>query len=402
MTATSPSTAPPLGNQSTPIVWLQKNLFNSWFNSILTLVLGGILAWALFNLVSWAFTEALWEVIPANLPLYFAGRYPASEYWRLWLILGLISALAGLSWGVLARNVSFLFTRGSLIVLGVLAVIGVLTPTPPVYRLLIVGLIVICAGTAWLGRELARRLPNMAQWVSLAWALSFFVVLWLLAGGLGLDQVSANNWGGLLLTLILSVVSIVLSFPLGVILALGRQSSLPVVRWLSTIYIELVRGVPLIAILFMGQVMIPLFLPEGARPDRVLRAIVGLTLFTAAYLAESVRGGLQAIPRGQVEAARSLGLNAPLTMGFIVLPQALKIAIPAIVGQFISLFQDTTLVSIVGLLELLGISRSIISNPEFLGRHVEVYLFIGVIYWVLCYAMSIGSRKIEEKLHTGH
>ncbi|MBD0266654.1 MAG: amino acid ABC transporter permease [Cyanobacteria bacterium Co-bin8] len=402
MTATSPSTAPPLGNQSTPIVWLQKNLFNSWFNSILTLVLGGILAWALINLMSWAFTEALWEVIPANLPLYFAGRYPASEYWRLWLILGLISALAGLSWGILARNVSFLFTRGSLIVLGVLAVIGVLTPTPPLYRLLIVGLILICAGTAWLGRELARRLPNMAQWVSLAWALSFFVVLWLLAGGLGLDQVSANNWGGLLLTLILSVVSTVLSFPLGVILALGRQSSLPVVRWLSTIYIELIRGVPLIAILFMGQVMIPLFLPEGARPDRVLRAIVGLTLFTAAYLAENVRGGLQAIPRGQVEAARSLGLNAPLTMGFIVLPQALKVSIPAIVGQFISLFQDTTLVSIVGLLELLGISRSVISNPEFLGRHVEVYLFIGVIYWVLCYAMSIGSRKIEEKLHTGH
>jgi general L-amino acid transport system permease protein len=401
MTVTSPTTAPLAGTPS-PIAWLQKNLFNSWFNSLLTLVLGGILAWALVGLVTWALTDAQWRVIPANLPLYFAGRYPANEYWRLWAIMGLISALAGLSWGILARNVSFLFTRGALITLGVLAVVGVLTPTPPLYRLLIVGLVLICAMTAWLGRNLARQLPNLGQWISLAWVLSFFVVLWLLSGGLGLSPVSTNVWGGLLLTLILSVVSIVLSFPLGVILALGRQSSLPVIRWLSTAYIELIRGVPLLAILFMGQVMIPLFLPEGVRPDRVIRAIAALTLFTAAYLAENVRGGLQAIPRGQVEAARSLGFNAPLTMGFIVLPQALKIAIPAIVGQFISLFQDTTLVSIVGLLELLGISRSIISNPQFLGLTRETYLFIGLLYWVLCYAMSIGSRKIEEKLHTGH
>lgn len=203
-----------------------------------------------------------------------------------------------------------------------------------------------------------------------------------------------------MLTLFMSVISIVLSFPFGVILALGRQSMLPVIRWLSTIYIELIRGVPLISILFMGQVMIPLFLPEGMRPDRVLRAIVGLTLFTAAYLAENVRAGLQAVPRGQLEAARSLGLNAPLTLSLIVLPQAIKIAIPAIVGQFISLFQDTTLVSIVGLLELLGISRSILANPEFLGRYGEVYLFIGLIYWFFCYAMSVGSRKLEEKLNT--
>ncbi|MBD0333908.1 MAG: amino acid ABC transporter permease [Cyanobacteria bacterium Co-bin13] len=402
MTATSPTTAPLRGPQPTPIAWLQKNLFNSWFNSILTLVLGGILAWALINLVTWALTDARWEVIPANLPLYFVGRYPSDQYWRLWIALGLISALAGLSWGVLARNVSFLFTRGALIILGVLAVIGVLMPTPPLYRFLTVSLILICAVTAWLGRSLARQLPNLGQWLSLGWIASFFVVLWLISGGLGLPPVSTNAWTGLLLTLLLSVVSTVLSFPLGVILALGRQSSLPVVRWLSTIYIELVRGVPLLAILFMGQVMIPLFLPEGARPDRVVRAIAALTLFTAAYLAENVRGGLQAIPRGQVEAARSLGLNTPLTMGFIVLPQALKIAIPAIVGQFISLFQDTTLVSIVGLLELLGISRAIISTPPFIGLTRETYLFIGLLYWVLCYSMSIGSRKIEEKLHTGH
>ncbi|HEY9736264.1 MAG TPA: amino acid ABC transporter permease [Trichocoleus sp.] len=402
MTATNPTSAPPLSTQSTPIAWLQKNLFNGWFNSVLTLVLGSILAALFWTLLRWAFTEAQWRVIPANLPLYFVGRYPADQYWRLWLILGLISLLGGLTWGSLARNVSVLFSRRALIVLGALAVLAVITPTPVPFRLLMAGVILICAVSAWAGRQLARKFPGLGSWISLAWLLSFFVVLWLLAGGFGLKNVSTNNWNGLLLTLFLAIVSTVLSFPLGVLLALGRQSSLPIVRWVSTLYIELIRGVPLISILFMGQVMLPLFLPDEIRLDRVLRAVVALTLFTAAYLAENVRGGLQAIPRGQTEAAFSLGLNTPLTTAFIVLPQALKISIPSNVGQFISLFQDTTLVSIVGLLELLGISRGVVSNPEFLGRQLEVYLFIGVLYWIFCYAMSLGSRKLEERLHTGH
>jgi len=198
------------------------------------------------------------------------------------------------------------------------------------------------------------------------------------------------------------VVSILLCFPMGVLLALGRQSSLPIVRLFSVMYIEIIRGVPLIAILFIGQNMIPLFLPQGMRPDNVYRAILGLTLFSAAYLAENVRGGLQAIPRGQMEAAYALGLNPALTTLLIILPQALKISIPAIVGQFISLFQDTTLLSIVSILELLGISRSILANPSFIGRYWEVYLFIGVIYWLFCYLMSIGSRRIEASLNTEH
>lgn len=200
----------------------------------------------------------------------------------------------------------------------------------------------------------------------------------------------------------MAVISILFCFPLGILLALGRQSSLPIIKWLSTIYIEFVRGVPLISILFMGQIMIPLFLPEYIRPDRVSRAIVALTLFSAAYMAENVRGGLQAVARGQSEAARSLGLNTSLTLVLIVMPQALKISIPAIVGQFISLFQDTTLVAIVGLQDLLGMSDGILGNPDFLGRNQEVYLFIGVIYWVFCYAMSIGSRRIEKSLDTSH
>jgi general L-amino acid transport system permease protein len=152
----------------------------------------------------------------------------------------------------------------------------------------------------------------------------------------------------------------------------------------------------------MGQVMIPLFLPEGMRPDRILRAIVGLTLFSAVYMAENIRGGLQSIPKGQVEAAHALGLNSPLTVALIVLPQALKVSIPAIIGQFISLLQDTTLLSIVGLLELLGLSRAILANPDFVGRNGETYLFIGVLYWFLCYAMSLGGRKLEASLSREH
>jgi general L-amino acid transport system permease protein len=183
---------------------------------------------------------------------------------------------------------------------------------------------------------------------------------------------------------------------LGVLLALGRQSELPVVRGCSTVYIELIRGLPLIGILFMAQVMLPLVLPLGVRPDRLVRAIAGLVLFNAAYLAENVRGGLQAVPRGQTEAAKALGLNLPLTLLLIVLPQALRTVIPAIVGQFISLFKDTSLLALFALVELTGISRSVLAQPQFLGRYAEVYLFIGLIYWAFCYTMSQISRRLER------
>jgi general L-amino acid transport system permease protein len=230
--------------------------------------------------------------------------------------------------------------------------------------------------------------------------MAFFLGLWLLLGGVGLETVSTGDWGGFLLTILMSVFSILLCFPLGLLLALGRQSNLVLLRLVSVGYIEFMRGAPLITILFLGQVMIPLFLPTGMRPDRILRAILGLTLFTAAYIAENVRGGLQAIPKGQFEAAASMGLNPVLTYSFIVLPQALRIAVPTIVGQFISLFQDTTLLSIVGLIELLGISRAVLTNPAYIGRYAEVYLFIGVIYWASCTTMSLGSRYLERRLNT--
>lgn len=403
MTTLTPptSSAPPVA-QTGAIAWLRKNLFSSWGNTILTIVIVALLARMLIGFAIWSTTKAQWQVIPTNLPLFMVGLYPADQYWRMWLMFGLIATMAGLSWGVLTRNISRLFSRPVLIGIAIAAIIAILLPTTPLNRLLVVGSIALVAIGAWVGRLLARRAPVLGQWLPLGWFLVFLLSLWLIRGGFGLETVSTSNWGGLMLTLFLSVVSIALCFPIGVLLALGRRSDLPVVRWLSTLYIELIRGVPLIAILFMGQVMIPLFLPPGARPDRILRAIVGLTLFSAAYLAENVRGGLQAVPRGQREAAQALGLNPLLTTGLIVLPQALKISIPAIVGQFISLVQDTTLLSIVGLVELLGISRSILANPQFLGRYAEVYLFVAVIFWVFCYAMSQGSRQLEKRLNTDH
>lgn len=411
MTTTHPSTAsPPPIAQVGPVAWLRKNLFSTWFDSILTIVILVVSLAVLKSLLTWAFTIAQWEIIPANLPLFFVGRYPADQRWRIWVILGLVASLSGITWGILARNIRTLFSRSLLICLGIIALVIVIFPmstqnpysaTIPA-RLLLLGALGLLLATAWVGRRVGQQVPGLGKWLSLAWFLSFFVVLWLMAGGFGLRSVPTSNWGGLMLTILIAVVSIVLCFPLGVLLALGRQSSLPVIRWISVLYIELIRGVPLIAILFIGQNMIPLFLPQGMRPDNVLRAIIGLTIFSAAYLAENVRGGLQSIPRGQVEAANALGLNPVLATSLIVLPQALKVSIPAIVGQFISLLQDTTLLSIVSIVELLGITRAILANPQFLGRYWEAYLFIGAIYWMLCYAMSWGSRRLEESLNTGH
>ncbi len=214
-------------------------------------------------------------------------------------------------------------------------------------------------------------------------------------------KVNSNHWGGLLLNILIAVFGIMFSFPLGVAFALGRRSSLPVVRLFSILYIEFVRGVPFITILFMAQVMFPILLPPNMSIDRVVRAIMGVILFAAAYMAENVRGGLQAIPKGQYEAAYALGLNATQTMLLIILPQALRNVIPVLVGQFIGLLKDTTLVTIVGLLDILGIAQSVLSNPTWIGTQREVYLFVALLFWVLSYGMSYASRRLERALGVG-
>lgn len=389
---------PPVSESPTPWNWARKNLFSTWYNSLLTVVSLIVIFQSLKGFAIWVTTKAQWRVIEANLPLFFAGRFPRELHWRLWIIVGIITLLGGLTWGNFNRQVS-LWNRPLLIVLGASITAALLFPTDLTSRLWLLGNIIIAAASYSFGRQIH---PQITRWLPLSWVFSFPVILWLIKGGLGLKEVPTNDWGGLMLTLFAAVVSIALSFPLGVLLALGRQSSLPVVKYFSILYIEIIRGLPLIGILFLGQVMLQFFLPPGApKLDRLVRAIAALTLFSAAYLAENVRGGLQSVPRGQIEAARSLGLNKPLVILLIVLPQALRAVIPAIVGQFIGLFKDTSLLSLFGILELVGISRSVLANPAYSGRYAEVYVFIGVIYWVFCYSMSLASRKLEQTLGVG-
>jgi general L-amino acid transport system permease protein len=237
----------------------------------------------------------------------------------------------------------------------------------------------------------------ICPYLSLIWFFSFFIILSILQGGILLEYVSYSQFSGLLLTILVALISIFLSFPLGIILALGRRSNLPIIRTLAIAYIETVRGLPLIGILFIAQVLLPLILPPHIRLDSIIRAIAGFTLFSSAYLAENLRGGLQAIPPGQTEAAKALGLNPFLTLALIILPQALRAVIPSIVGQFISLFKDTSLLAIVGLVDLLGISQSILANPKYQGRHLEVFLFLGFLYWLFCSLMAWGSRQLESR-----
>ncbi|MBF2020777.1 MAG: amino acid ABC transporter permease [Hydrococcus sp. C42_A2020_068] len=386
--------------QSTPLTWVKQNLFSTWHNGLLTIFSLLFLYWLGSGLIGWAFTQAQWGVIGANLRLFFVGLYPAELLWRAWTTLAIIMTLGGLSWGILTRT-GVLFNRTTLMIFGILGAICVAIALPAGIQpsLLLLGMLSILIFGALIGRQVGKRIPSLANWLPLIWLLAFFVLLWLLEGGLLLRKVKIDE-SGLILTLFVAIASIFLSFPFGVLLALGRQSALPAIRWLSIAYIELIRGLPLIGILFVAQVMLPLVLPANVRLERVMRAIAGFTMFAAAYLAENVRGGLQSVPRGQVEAAKTLGLSTPLVLGLIVLPQALKAVIPSIVGQFISLFKDTSLLAIVGLVDLLGVSQSILANPKYLGRYGEIYLFIAAIYWVCCYSMSLASRKLEKKLGT--
>jgi len=371
--------------------WLRKNLFSSWFNSLLTIVA----LWLISNFVVglWGFvTTANWNVVIVNLRLFMVGRYTLEEVWRVQVSVAILAFLLGASWrawgGIIQQigiSIAALF-----VVLALLA----FETSSRVYLAANVALIAIGFGFAHLVRS---RGLLVALWIA-----SPFVIAILLYGGVGgLPIVATDLWGGLLLTFALAVSGIVLSFPLGVLLALGRQSSYPVIKWFSILYIEIVRGVPLVTMLFTAQIVLPIFLPEGMTVERVVRVMVGFTAFTAAYLAEVVRGGLQAIGRGQSEAAKAIGLDTIQILWLIVLPQAIRVVIPAIVQQFISLFKDTSLVAIVGLLDLAGIANSVISQKEFLGLQNEVLVFIAAIYFVCCYVMTYASRRLEKRLGVG-
>ena len=382
---------PPVSTKG-PGRWLKDNLFNTWYNTILTCLALVFLFFAFKGFLTWAFTEAEWGVISANFRLFMVGSYPQEQIWRVWTVIYILSVLMGLSaglWGGLVLR--FAVVLSGVWFISALLPFGFELST----RGWCLGAIAMIAVSFFLGRDRT----GLRSWILGGWILSFPVIMGVLRG-FGENGVLTSRWGGLLLTLILAISGIVVSFPLGVFLALCRQSRLPVIRWVSTTYIEMVRGVPLITILFMGNVLIPIFMP-GFDINQVLRMILCLIFFSAAYMAENVRGGLQGVPRGQHEAAQAVGLNYVQTTLFIVLPQALRSVIPAIVGQFIALFKDTSLVSVIGLIDLLGVARSILANQDWLGLQAEVYLFVAFIYFVFCYAMSYASQDIETDLGVG-
>lgn len=387
-----PEVTPP--NVSISILgWMKKNLFSSWVNTILTIVFATIVYLVLKGSIEWIFLKADWNVIAANFRLLVVGQYPDAELWRIWICLTLISILMGLSWGLWKGTMGHL----TIAMVGIYIVLVSLPFVMLETRIwLMVNISVILV--AYL---LGKTRLKLKKSILIGWFLMFPVIIFLLNGFGVFNHVGSNLWGGFLLTLLIALVAIVFSFPLGVLLALGRRSKLPIVRWFSIGYIELIRGVPLITILFVAQLMLPLFLGNGIEIDNVVRAMVGFTLFTAAYLAENIRGGLQSIPRGQFEAAEALGLNATFKMTFIILPQALRAVIPAMVGSFIGIFKDTSLVAIVGLTDLLGMGKNIISNPEFLGTQMEVFLFVALVFLIFCNMMSYASRRLEGALGVG-
>lgn len=356
-----PDLPPPI-SQVGVIGWIRQNLFSNWWNSALT-ILGLYLTYiVLVPVVEWAFVNAdfagdtreactsggaCWVFVKVRLDQFLYGFYPAEQRWRVDLVALMLVA----------------------------AMVWLMVP-----------------GIPW------KRYGGVFALLGLPVAGYF-----LLSGGsFGLPVVETTQWGGLMLTLVLALVGIVAAFPIGIVLALGRRSEMPIVRALCVAFIELWRGVPLITVLFMSSVMLPLFLPEGVNFDKLLRALIGITLFQSAYIAEVVRGGLQAIPKGQYEAADALGLSYWKKMGFVILPQALKLVIPGIVNTFNELFKDTTLVLIIGLLELLSIVQSALEDPEWLGYAIEGYVFAGLVFWIFCFGMSRYSMAIERKLHTGH
>jgi general L-amino acid transport system permease protein len=429
-----------------PVQWLKDKLYTGFFGALTTLALTLLIIFALRGLLAWAIfgasfdanpdivenlkamiPGATWGIVGANQKLFAVGQYPSAAIWRVWASLGLWLVLAVLS--ILAWN-------------------------------------------------FGSPLKNFRRFLVWGWLASLVIIYFLLRGistdsSSPLALVETRRWGGFLLTVFISVIGIVASFPIGLVLALGRRSQVrcvPVlwlwgaiglliywvlgnfpdepVTWIipvifrdppiwtinfsplafaafqavlivglgwvvgyffqgnliktfSIVYIELIRGVPLITVLFMAQVMLPIFLPKGIEVDNLLRVIVGVTLFSAAYLAENVRGGLQAIPRGQYEAAAAIGLSTAQSMRMIILPQALRAVIPALVGQFISLFKDTSLVAIVGLFDLLGIARAVVAQPQWFGLQRETFAFIALVYWICAFSMSSASRRLERKLGVG-
>jgi len=355
--------------------WVLTNLFATWFDSVLTITAALLIAWIVPPLIDWTFLSAAWHGSDRAACATISQGGDQPEGW------------SGACWPfVTAKFQQFLYGSYSI---------------EERWRVILAAVIF----AALLVPLMIPRAPYKA-WNAIAFFGIFPVVaFFLLVGGwFGLKYVGTSLWGGLLVTLVLSFVGISVSLPLGILLAIGRRSKLVGIKLLSVVFIETVRGVPLITVLFMANVMLPLFLPPGAVFDKFLRALVAVALFSSAYMAEVIRGGLQAIPKGQAEGAESLGLGYWQTMGLIVLPQALKLVIPGIVNTFIGLFKDTSLVSVIGMFDLLGIVRQSFSDPVWASPQTPMtgLIFAASIFWLFCFGMSRFALYVEDNLDTGH
>jgi general L-amino acid transport system permease protein len=380
----------------TPGEWIRRNLFATWFNGVLTVITAVLVLYLGFRMLRFIFVSADWAVLRANLRVFIVGRFPLEQMWRVWVVVAFLAILVGLSRGMLAPP---RWTRRRLIARAILAAlaVGALVYLVDGFRiwLLLAAAVALYAAAVAAGRRLGRRLrrPLLAGWL-----LAFPIVVLLLSVG----DVKAEQWGGLLLNVMVAVVVIALSFPLGLLLALGRRSSLPVVSWFCVGFIELVRGVPLLTLLIFGRFVLILMLPPGLTFAQLVRAIFMFTLFSSAYVAEIVRGGLQGVPEGQYEAARALGLSTTRTMALVALPQALRNTIPSMIGHFISVFKDTSLLAALGVFaDLLATARRAPQAIEFIGHPAEALLPAAFLFWVIAFSMSRWSQRVERRLGVG-
>jgi general L-amino acid transport system permease protein len=432
----TPARTAPLSETSI-IGWMSKNLFSSIFNSILTVVTLFVIFITIRDVWVWGVSDAVWVAenrrecftisldgacwagVIAWLDNIFYGRYPREELWRVNLGIILLFIWMAPLWMARVKSkviigvtvvslypflAGYLFAGGGkgifMQVMITAAITGLIGTT-------LHSIIGVSTGKSLpefvinlLGKKDASQKSQRNILVGML--VASFVVVYLWQTGWNVEAVSWTKWGGLFLTLVISGIGIASALPGGILLALGRRSKLPVIKVLSTAFIELFRSVPLITVLFMATTMFPLFMPEGFVLNKLVQVIIAVCLFNACYMAEIVRGGLQAVPKGQAEGAHTIGLGYWGTMGLIIMPQALKHMIPNIVGNSIGLLKDTTLVSIIGLFDILGMLRSISRDTPWLGLHLEPLIFGAILFFLVCFAMSKYSRHLEAKLSTSH
>ena len=382
------------------VAWVRDNLFSGVFNSLLTIVTlllvlyssPPALNWLIFS-ANWTGgaeacranpDAACWPFVTARWEQFLYGFYEKSERWRIDILLGILAV--GILWLAIDKMPLKKYLAIFMLVIFPILAFYMMFGTESALKGIDSKLAAHAASGEFAPLDPVRKLLRIPF------------------AAADLKTVETSQWGGFTLTLVIALSGIVASLPLGVLLALGRRSKMKVISLLSTIFIEFWRGIPLVAVLFMATIMFPLFLPKGVHFDQLLRAVIGVALFASAYMAEVVRGGLQAIDKGQYEGAMALGLPYTKMMRLIIMPQALKIVIPGIVNTFIGLFKDTTLVLIIALFDLLGIVQASIADPNWSIKSVPYtgYAFVAIVFWICCYAMAIYSRRIEEKLHTGH